>query len=100
MVRRFESENVAKRGLCPLYLRGDDRFLPDEAIQEPTSARHHRARHGKTCQLYLCVCKEFCCRVIYHQRWIDGRQRVRNERANLHSEGAGNAVLTCLANHV
>ena len=99
LFRTFEGENVAERGLRAFDLGGNNRLLPNEAVEEPIGARDHRARQPKTGQGSQCGCVEFRCRAIHHQRRIGRRQRVRHECADLLSKGTDDAVLTGLANH-
>ena len=74
VVRGSGKRTSPERGLSPFDLRGDDRFLANEAVEEPIGARNHGASRGKTGE--------------------GRRQRVRNERANLLSAGACDAILT------
>ena len=96
LFRTLEGENVAERGLRAFDLGGNNRLLPNKAVEEPIGARHHRARHPKTGQGSQCGCVEFRCWAIHHQRRIGRRQRVRHECADLLSKGTDDAVLTGL----
>ena len=62
LFRTFECENVAERGLHTFDLGGNDRLLPNEAVDQTIGARDHRARHPKTGQGSQCGCVEFRCR--------------------------------------
>ena len=80
-IRGLEGEDVAQRGLSSFDLRGDDRLLPNEAVEEPVSARRHRPSHGKTGQFGLRGDKKLGYRVVSRQRRIDpeavGAERTR-----------------------
>ena len=84
----LEGEDIAECGLDPLDLRGNDRFLANEPVEKPISARNHGARYGKTGEGRLRIRVEFGTVAVDYEGRIDRRQRVWNEGTDLLSEGA------------
>ena len=95
----LEGEDVAEGGLRPFALRGDDRFLADEAVEEPIGAGNHGVRYGQTGEGRLCLRVEVGCRPIDHEGRVGRRQRVGNERPDLLAEGTCDAIVTGSASH-
>ena len=89
---RVEGHHVRERGLHPFDLRGEYRLLADETVQEPIGARHHHACNRKSGQSGQCTGMKLRRRSMHGQRRVRGRQRIGNERANILSHGAGDAV--------
>ena len=83
LLSRLEGEGIAERALSPFDLRGDDRFLANEAVEEPIGAGNHGAFHGKTGEDRLCIRVEFGRVSVDCEGRIGRRQRVGDEGANL-----------------
>ena len=65
------------------HLRSNDRFLADEAVEEPVGARHHGARHGKAAEGRLRLGVAFGLVCVYCEGRNGWRQPVENEVVNL-----------------
>ena len=64
-------------------LRSNDRFLADEAIEEPDGVRHRGARHAKAGKDRLRLGVAFGGVCVYCEGRNGRRQRIENEVVNL-----------------